>query len=84
MSDNFDNQAHEAMVREFMHNKKMEDEETYEKVCKKYPVQTYPQLRLARNREMTVGLLGLAPSRISSRIASRHSLESSLFADEAE
>lgn len=81
MSNGFDRQEHEAMVREFMNQKKMEDEERYEEVCEMFPVQTYPQQRLSRNRELTVGLLGLSPSRISPRVASKNSVESSVFDD---
>lgn len=76
---NFNFKEHEAMVREFLIQKKLEDEQKYEEVCIKYPVQTFHQHRRTKLREIPVGLLGVAPSRISVSIAGRNDMESSLL-----
>lgn len=66
---------HEEQVRNFMRSCKEEDKETYNEVCNKYPVQNSSRKHVIRNREITVGLLGLQASRISPSIAQRYDLE---------
>lgn len=81
---NFNYREHEAMVKEFLIQKKLEDEDAYEEVCEKYPVQTFQQHRRMKSREVPVGLLGLSPSRISPGVAERNDMESSLLSSHSE
>lgn len=76
-----DTYNHEQQVEAFLQSCREEDEDHYKQVCDKYPVQTRERTRLVRKREITVGLLGLSPSRISLGTATRNDLES-IYQDE--
>lgn len=68
--------AHEERVRAFMKQCREEDPKRVADVCDKYPVQSSARKHIIRNREITVGLLGLQRSRISNTTAGRYDLES--------
>lgn len=76
------NREHEERVKAFMQECQEKDAAKYEKVCDKYPVQSPARRRIISNREITVGLLGLAPSRISIPTAERYDLETIYKNDE--
>lgn len=67
--------THEERVRDFMQKCREERPEDYEHVCKKYPVQSRLRKLVVYRREQTVGLLGLAPSRISLAVAEKNDME---------
>lgn len=73
---------HEKQVQEFLDTCKERDEEGFNEICEKYPVQSFSRKKTVRRREITVGLLGLSASRISLGTASRHNLES-IYNDES-
>lgn len=72
---------HERQVQEFLEKCKCDDEERYDAICEKYPVQSASRKKTVRRREITVGLLGLCPSRVALSTASRHDVES-VYTDE--
>lgn len=45
---------HELMVEAFLHEKKEEDPDMYEEICKKYPVQNEARERVVRRRERSL------------------------------
>jgi hypothetical protein len=72
---------HEAEVEAFFRQKQEEDPEKYREVCDKYPTQTHARQRVVRRREVTVGLLGLSPSRISLSNAIKYGMESEIMSE---
>lgn len=72
---------HERQVQEFLSKCRDEDEDRYNEVCEKYPVQTASRKKTVRRREVTVGLLGLSASRVSLGTATRYNVES-VYQDE--
>lgn len=70
------NYQHEIDVQEFFQRMKEQDYDMYKSVADKYPVQDRSRAAVVRRREITVGLLGLSPSRISIQTADRNNTES--------
>lgn len=79
-----DNLSHEERVHAFLKECKENDREGFEKVCDKYPVQSRLRKSVVRKREITVGLLGLSPSRISPAVAQQNDMETIFVNDESE
>ena len=75
------NNEHEQQVQEFFAACEADDEERFHEVCAKYPVQSHSRKKTVRRREITVGLLGLCPSRVSLGTATRFNVES-IYQDE--
>jgi hypothetical protein len=73
---------HEEAVREFLAKCKDEDAEQFQAVCDKYPVQSAARRNTIRKREITVGLLGSAPSRVSMHTAQRYDVDTIYSGDE--
>lgn len=69
---------HSDLVNEFMQKCKRENPDLYREVCEKYQTIDNRRWRKIKERERCVGLLGLQPAAVSSDIALRHDLESSL------
>lgn len=67
---------HEQEVEKFFAEQKEKDPERYKEVCEKHPVHSRGRARIVRRREITVGLLGLSPSRISLSTAVKNNIES--------
>lgn len=67
---------HEEEVERFLQEKQEENPKQYQDVCQKYPVHTRGRARTVRRREITVGLLGLSPSRVSLGTAMKNGVES--------
>jgi hypothetical protein len=77
-----DTRTHEERVRDFLNECKEDDCEQFKEVCEKYPVQSRLRKRIIRHREVTVGLLGLSPSRIPISVAERNDMETLFMNDE--
>jgi hypothetical protein len=77
-----DTRTHEERVRDFLNECKEDDCENFKEVCDRYPVQSRLRKRIIRNREVTVGLLGLSPSRIPISVAERNDMETLFMNDE--
>lgn len=75
---------HEQLVYDFMKKCKEENPKTYDEVCREYPVQSRLRKRTIRKREITVGLLGLSPSRISPAVAQQNDMETIYVNEESE
>ena len=76
--------AHEERVREFMKQCREERPQEVAEAIHKYPVQSSARKHIIRNREITVGLLGLQASRISLPTAEKYDLETIYMMDEKE
>lgn len=79
-----DELTHEERVHKFLTECKQNNAENYQKVCDKYPVQSRLRKAVVRKREITVGLLGLSPSRISPAVAQQNDMETIFVSDESE
>lgn len=67
---------HEQNVREFFEKCKKENPDLLRQVNQKYPVITRDKRRTQRQREQTVGLLGLQPANLPVDIAFELGFES--------
>jgi hypothetical protein len=75
----YPDEAHHAAVNEFFRRVREEDPERYAEVVEglgDYPVMTANKHRTIRQRERTVGLLGMAASHIAPSVAEQFGFES--------
>lgn len=67
---------HSDRVARFIYMCQRDNPELYKEICAKYPTLTTEKIKRIRNKEVNVGLLGLAPASIAPDVAAANNVES--------
>ena len=70
------NVTHNQLVNDFMNQKRREDPAKVREIEKKYPVLSFEDWKKVSKTEVTSGLVGLQPSRLSTSTAEDNDTES--------
>lgn len=70
---------HEQQVKDFLEEAKRQDPVKYKQICEAYPIITRAKLSTIWKKEITSGLVGLEPCRISPTEATKANIDSSFY-----